>query len=208
MALGVNAPSVLEPSIKQYKTAIKEATPVGSFANNKWLSSCFGLCGEDNTAIQELSAQSLKTFFGPGRPYVQDQKDIYARLLDQWGGVPDHLVQNFSRYVDVPSPSGNGGSGLDLSGGSALAQKVWEEFDAATMAERGIIVAGDPEACIKAARLHEATGVDQLQFLMATETVPHKEVMKSIEMFGKHVIPAFRKDDRQGAPECPIDVNA
>ena len=32
--------------------------------------------------------------------------------------------------------------------------------------------------------------------------------MKSIEMFGKHVIPAFRKDDRQGAPECPIDVNA
>ena len=120
MALGVNAPSVLEPSIKQYKTAIKEATPVGSFTNNKWLSSCFGLCGEDNTAIQELSAQSLKTFFGPGRPYVQDQKDIYSRLLDQWGGVPDHLVQNFSRYVDVPSQSGNGGSGLDLSGGSAL----------------------------------------------------------------------------------------
>jgi hypothetical protein len=180
---------------------------VGAFANNKWLSSCFGLCGEDDTATKNLSAESLKTFFGPGRPYVQDQKDIYARLLDQWGGVPDHLAQNFSRYVDVPTQGGNGGSSLDLSGGSALAQKVWEEFDAGTMAERGIIVAGDPESCIKAARLHEATGVDQLQFLMATETIPHKKVMESIEMFGKYVIPEFRKSE-QGTPECPIDVNA
>ncbi len=73
------------------------------------------------------------------------------------------------------------------------------------MAERGIIVAGDPEACIKAARLHEATGVDELQFLMATETVGHKDVMKSIEMFGKYVIPEFRGGGAvQEAPECPL----
>jgi alkanesulfonate monooxygenase SsuD/methylene tetrahydromethanopterin reductase-like flavin-dependent oxidoreductase (luciferase family) len=211
MALGINAPSVLEPSIKQYKNDVKNATPVGSFINDKWLSTSFGLCGEDSAAIQELSAQSLKTFFGPGRPYVQDQKEVYARLLEQWGGVPDHLAQNFSRYVDVPdaAKSSNGGSALDLSGGNALAQKIWEQFDAATLAERGIIIAGDPEACIKAARLHEATGVDQLQLLMQTETISHKQVMSSIEMFGKHVIPAFKKDKSgQSAPACPIDVNA
>ena len=209
MALGVNAPSVLEPEIAKYKTTIKEADPVGAFVNNQWLSSCFGLCGEDGKATRELSAQSLKTFFGPGRPYVQDQKDIYARLLEQWGGVPEHLVQNFARYVDVKetSASANGGeaSSLDLSGGSALAQKIWEEFDADTMAERGIIVAGDPEACIKGAKLHEATGVDELQFLMATETVGHDEVMKSIEMFEKYVIPEFRHGDSgQETPECPL----
>ena len=209
MALGINAPSVLEPSIKQYKSDVQKSTPVGSFINNKWLSTSFGLCGEDSAAIQELSAQSLKTFFGPGRPYVQDQKEVYARLLEQWGGVPDHLAQNFSRYIDVPEPSQstNGGSGLDLSGGNALAQKIWEQFDAATLAERGIIIAGDPEACIKAAKLHEATGVDQLQLLMQTETIPHKQVMSSIEMFGKHVIPHFKKN-KDTAPTCPIDVNA
>ncbi|MCH7714114.1 MAG: LLM class flavin-dependent oxidoreductase [Chloroflexi bacterium] len=202
MALGVNAPSVLEPEIKAYRETIKNANPVGGMVNNQWLSSCFGLCGEDNRATQELCAQSLKTFFGPGRPYVQDQKDVYSKLLEQWGGVPDHLAQNFSRYIEVEKPdeaqSSNGGSGsnLDLSGGSALAQKIWEQFDAATMAERGIIVAGDPESCIAAAKLHEATGVDQLQFLMATETVDHAAVMKSIEMFGKHVIPEFKKADK------------
>ena len=73
-----------------------------------------------------------------------------------------------------------------------MAQKIWEEMDADTLAKRGVIVAGDPNSCIGAVKLHEATGVDQVQFLMATETVGHEQVMKSIEMFGKHVIPAFR----------------
>jgi hypothetical protein len=60
--------------------------------------------------------------------------------------------------------------------------------------ERGVIVAGDPEACIESLKLHEQVGVDQIQFLMATESVPHEKVMKSIELFGKHVIPAFKKE--------------
>ena len=193
MALGISAPSVLAPHISAYRENIKNATPVGNAVNNQWLSSVFGLCGVDNSSTRELCADSLKAFFGPGRPYVQDQKDVYARLLDQWGGVPEHLQQNFSRYIEVQPDAEAGEAGaVDLSGGTALAQKIWEEFDANTLAERGVIVAGDPESCIQAAKLHEATGVDQLQFLMATETVEHAKVMESIEMFGKHVLPAFK----------------
>ena len=193
MALGISAPSVLAPHISAYRENIKNATPVGNTVNNQWLSSVFGLCGADNSSTRELCADSLKAFFGPGRPYVQDQKDVYARLLDQWGGVPEHLQQNFSRYIEVQPDAESGEAGaVDLSGGTALAQKIWEEFDANTLADRGVIVAGDPESCIQAAKLHEATGVDQLQFLMATETVEHAKVMESIEMFGKHVLPAFK----------------
>ena len=127
MALGVNAPSVLQPHIEAYRETIKGAEPVGDIVNNKWLSSCFGYCGEDNSQARELSARSLKTFFGPGRPYVQDQKDIYARLLDQWGGVPEHLAENFARYVDVEAKiegvNGGTSAAFDLSGGSTVAQK-------------------------------------------------------------------------------------
>jgi len=207
MALGVNAPAILEPAIKKYKENVNNETPVGAVTNNQWLSSVFGLCGEDNKSTQELSAQSLKTFFGPGRPYVQDQKDVYEKLLDQWGGIPDHLISNFARYVNVEKAhqgsNGNSSVSFDLSGGG-LAQKIWEQFDSETMAERGVIVAGDPEACIKGARLHEATGVDELQFLMATETVDHAAVMKSIEMFGKYVIPEFRNGNDPKEPNCPL----
>ena len=207
MALGVNAPAILEPAIKKYKENVNNETPVGAVTNNQWLSSVFGLCGEDNKSTQELSAQSLKTFFGPGRPYVQDQKDVYEKLLDQWGGIPDHLISNFARYVNVEKAhqgsNGNSSVSFDLSGGG-LAQKIWEQFDSETMAKRGVIVAGDPEACIKGARLHEATGVDELQFLMATETVDHAAVMKSVEMFGKYVIPEFRNENDPKEPNCPL----
>ena len=35
---------------------------------------------------------------------------------------------------------------FDLSGGSALAQKIWEDMDADTLADRAVIIAGDPKA--------------------------------------------------------------
>ena len=193
MALGVSAPSVLEPHIKDYRETIKNSKPVGSFANNQWLSSCFGYCGEDNNSAQDLCSRSLKNFFGPGRPYVQDQTDVYQKLLQQWGGIPEHLVQNFSRYIDVKETSEGVATQFDLSGGTALAQKIWEEMDPQTLVDRGVIVAGDPQRCIDAIKIHESTGVDQIQFLMATETIDHAHVMKSIELFGKHVIPGFKK---------------
>ncbi|MFQ6027885.1 MAG: LLM class flavin-dependent oxidoreductase [Dehalococcoidia bacterium] len=198
MALGVSAPSVLEPHIQAYRETIEQAQPVGATVNNQWLSSIFGYCGEDNHEARELCASSLKNFFGPGRPYVQDQTDVYQRLLEQWGGIPEHLVQNFSRYIKVEGLNNGSATQFDLSGGSAIAHKIWEEMDSDTLADRGVIVAGDPESCINAIKLHEATGVDQVQFLMATETIDHAHVMQSIELFGKHVIPAFKKEKAAG----------
>ena len=204
MALGVSAPSVLEPHIRTYKQNVKNANPVGAFVNDRWLSSSFGYCGEDNHEARELCARSLKTFFGPDRPYLQDQKDLYQKLVEGWGGVPDHLKLNFARYIKEGENAETGESTetLDLSGGAALAQQAWKEMDGDTLADRGVTVSGDPESCIRAARLHEAAGVDQLQFLMATETVGHEKVMKSIEMFGKYVIPEFKKA-KQGATSKP-----
>ena len=189
MALGISAPSILEPHIKAYRENIKKANPVGQYVNNQWLSATMGYCDFDNQEARELCAQSLKTFFGPDKPYLQDQKDLYQKLVEQWGGVPNHLQQNFSRYIE----QADGEESVDLSGGASIAQQAWRELDADTLVERGVIVAGDPESCIKAVKLHEETGVDQLQFLMATETIPHEKVMKSIEMFGKHVIPEFKE---------------
>ena len=74
MALGINAPSVLEPYIKTYREEIKNAQPVGGAVNNQWLSSCFGFCGEDNKQAQELCAKSLKTFSVPEGPTCKTRK--------------------------------------------------------------------------------------------------------------------------------------
>src|SRR5678815_5129251 len=151
-----------------------------------------GLCDADNSAARELAAKSLRTFFGPDRPYLKDQTHLYEQLVESWGGVPDHLRANFSRYIKGDGPEG--APAVDLSGGSGqIASALWNQIDADTLVERGVLVARDPESCLRSIAIHEQAGVDELQFLMATETVPHDTVMTSIEMFGKHVIPELRK---------------
>lgn len=191
MALSVAAPSVLEAHIQEYKTNVKKAKPVGRAINDQWLSATVAYCDTDNQAGRELAAQSLKTFFGPDRPYLKDQVDVYEKLIESWGGVPEHLQANFARYIKDDT---NKDAGVDLSGGSGqIAQAIWNQFDANTLADRGVLVAGDPESCLNSIRIHASYGVDQLQFLMATETIPHDKVMSSIELFGKYVIPELKK---------------
>ena len=198
MALSVAAPSTLAEHIQEYKKNVRLAKPVGKTINDQWLSATMAYCDLDNKAGRELAAQSLKTFFGPDRPYLKDQVNVYERLVESWGGVPEHLQANFARYIKKENADGND-TGVDLSGGSAqIAQAVWNQFDADTLADRGVTVSGDPESCLKAIDIHAAIGVDQLQFLMATETIPHEKVMSSIELFGKYVIPELKKRANAG----------
>jgi alkanesulfonate monooxygenase SsuD/methylene tetrahydromethanopterin reductase-like flavin-dependent oxidoreductase (luciferase family) len=150
------------------------------------------VCGSDGKAARELAAKSLRTFFGPDRPYLKDQTHLYEQLVESWGGVPDHLRANFARYIK--GEAAEGAPPVDLSGGSGqIAAALWNQIDADTLTDRGVLVAGDPESCLRSIAIHEAAGVDELQFLMATESVPHETVMDSIEMFGKHVIPKLKK---------------
>ena len=181
MALSVASPSFLAPHIKAYKERVRQAKPVGKFINDQWLSATMAVCGSDGKAAREIAAKSLRTFFGPDRPYLKDQTHLYEQLVESWGGVPDHLRANFAPPVDL-----SGGSGQ-------IAAALWNQIDADTLTDRGVLVAGDPESCLRSIAIHEAAGVDELQFLMATESVPHETVMDSIEMFGKHVIPKLKK---------------
>ena len=95
LSFGSSAPDSLAPYVKKYKEDIKNAKPVGKEINNQWASSTLGVCLKDGQKARNMGAESLKNFFGPDRPYVQGQKDIYAQLLEKWGGVPDHLDRIF-----------------------------------------------------------------------------------------------------------------
>ena len=196
LAFGSSAPSSLEPFVRAYKERVKNANPVGAFINDQWASSTLGICLEDDAEAKQMGAQSLKNFFGPDRPYVQGQKDIYAQLLERWGGVPEHLQANFSRYVALEGETEAKENILDYSGGAAIANKIWDEMDADTLCDRAVVIAGNPDSCIEALKKHEATGIDQMMIMMQTETIPHEKVMESIELFGKYVIPEFNKTEK------------
>jgi alkanesulfonate monooxygenase SsuD/methylene tetrahydromethanopterin reductase-like flavin-dependent oxidoreductase (luciferase family) len=58
--------------------------------------------------------------------------------------------------------------------------------------DSGSSVVGDPDRCIEIAKRYEAAGCDLLLCLVNPYKIPHDKVMRSIDLFGKYVIPAFK----------------
>jgi alkanesulfonate monooxygenase SsuD/methylene tetrahydromethanopterin reductase-like flavin-dependent oxidoreductase (luciferase family) len=52
------------------------------------------------------------------------------------------------------------------------------------------IVLGSPDDCIEQIERFQAAGIDEM--ILRLDTVPHASLMKSIELFGKYVIPHFK----------------
>ena len=54
-------------------------------------------------------------------------------------------------------------------------------------------VAGDPDEVIEHCKAYEAAGADLLLCLVNPYKIPHEQVMQTIELMGKHVIPEFQR---------------
>ena len=190
------ATAVLAEHVKVYRDALANANPVGAFVNEFWGNNVHAYCGPDNDEARELAALSMKTFFGPDKPYIAGRINAYEELLEAWGGVPDHLQADFGRWLrqsDDAHRAQAEQSGISLDAGPGAARAAIAQLDANTLADRGVIIAGDPDSCARAVQMYEDIGVDQVMMIMQTETIPHEKVMGSIDLFGKEVIPRFRQ---------------
>ena len=190
------AVDILAEHVKVYRDAIKDADPVGAFVNDFWGNNVHSFCGKDDQEAKELAAESMKTFFGPDKPYIQGRIGAYEELLEAWGGIPEHLQADFGRWLrqsDEAHQTQAAEAGISLDAGPGAARAAIAQLDAGTLSDRGVIIAGNPESCIKTVKMYEDIGVDQCMLIMQTETIPHERVMESIELFGKEVIPAFEK---------------
>jgi alkanesulfonate monooxygenase SsuD/methylene tetrahydromethanopterin reductase-like flavin-dependent oxidoreductase (luciferase family) len=59
------------------------------------------------------------------------------------------------------------------------------------LVEAGACVLGTPADCIETCRRYEEAGVDLLLCLVNPYKIPHEQVMQTIELMGKHVLPEF-----------------
>lgn len=67
------------------------------------------------------------------------------------------------------------------------------EFDITQFDKEDMVIVGTPDECLEKLIRYEEAGVDQLLCYLNFGYLPHEAVMKSIELLGKHVIPALRK---------------
>ena len=169
-------PERVESYIQSYKEAIatKEARPVGKFINDHVVGSTIAFCDENNERAK------LK-----GAEYVAEQiTQIRIRNQRDWGEVPASQVPpeylyhfNRAQHDPVMRPDATPESVLE-TGGYCL---------------------GNPDACIEFAERFEALGIEELMLAFEVGKITHQDVMNSLSLFGKYVIPHFREKEAKVA---------
>ncbi len=165
-AVGV-PPEDLIPRVEAFRKGQAECTkPKGAFRNEQVVTFTMAHCAASNEEAFAEAEESMIWYPKHGARIIGETAD-YARQFSQDLGTY-HYTADAKQTVESGA--------LD-----ALT------FD--YIKESGAAMVGDPDRCIEIARRYEAAGCDLLFCLLNPYKIPHEQVMKSIEMLGKYVIP-------------------
>ena len=164
--------------IETYYRAVKNATPAGHFINKQVVASTIGFCGENDAEARQKGAEVAGWYLEQSR----------KRFILEWSGVDPNLVpEDYQFYLQ-------GGA---RSGPSQDPQQQAPPTPDQLLDGGGYCV-GDPDACIQVIEEFESMGVDEIMPIFQAGRASHEEVMNSIRLFGRYVIPHFReKENRQ-----------
>jgi alkanesulfonate monooxygenase SsuD/methylene tetrahydromethanopterin reductase-like flavin-dependent oxidoreductase (luciferase family) len=171
----VGAPGELENRIKLYRDEIRDpAEQVGEFKNEHVGAFTIAYCHENDQKAREVGGPA-------GLWYFETIKKLYA---SNWEGKAEDEIPPSYRYHALHRTTG---------------ERVFAQGpgDYGPLIDNGSFCVGNPDNCIKAIEMYEAAGVDQVLLLFQAARVPHDEIMNSIRLFGKYVIPHFQEKDKR-----------
>ena len=154
--------------LERYRTGLARANPVGKFVNGRSATLALTHCAETNDEAESDAGDACLW-------YIEGISKS-AQGLVQW---MDELKEDLGDY----------GYRRDYM---KLAQQNLEQRTFARLRGSKSVLVGNPDEIIEVAKAYEATGVDLLLCLVQMKDIPHHKVLKSIELMGKHVLPAFR----------------
>ena len=67
------------------------------------------------------------------------------------------------------------------------------------LVQSGRYCIGDPDDCIRYLDQYQPTGVDEMMPLFQVGPITHQEVMETLRLFGRHVIPHFQEEAKKQA---------
>ena len=162
--------------INTYYKAIENPDPAGDFINKQVVASSIGFCGENDNRARQKGAEVAGW-------YLEQSK---KRFTLEWSGVDPALVpSDYQFYVQ-------GGA----RGASQDPQQQAPPTPDQLLAGGGYCV-GDPDACIRVIEDFESMGVDEIMPIFQAGHATHEEVMTSIRLFGRYVIPHFREKEKR-----------
>jgi len=160
--IGVS-PDELAGRIALYRAGLKEAKPVGKFVNDRAATFTMVHCAETDDEARRNAAESVMWYF---RRSIELIGSVAA-----WQEGRDLGSYDYTRMLRE----------LNLSD---VTFPLLHDMDA--------VIVGDPETCIRKVKRYREAGCDQLLCLMQPYNIQPDAVTRSIELFGRYVIPAFR----------------
>jgi len=160
-------PEELKPKVEEYRRGLAECKePVGAFINDRAATFTMVHCADDNERAFTEAAESMEWYPAAGARAIASVAD--------WMKGKD--LGTYSYAADIAKMR-------DAGGLEALT------FD--YIRDSGAAMVGDPKRCIEIGERYRASGCDMLFCLVNPYKIPHKAVMRSIELLGEHVIPAL-----------------
>jgi alkanesulfonate monooxygenase SsuD/methylene tetrahydromethanopterin reductase-like flavin-dependent oxidoreductase (luciferase family) len=158
-----------EKLIGIYKKAIKGAKPVGKFVHNQVAGNTVAFCTENRRKAQERGAELIDWYRAQQRI-----RDSYVWQGFDPAKVPEDYKWHYQRSIVDPVRR-------DETPSLQLIQ------------QGGRFCIGDPDDCIRYIEQYEAMGVDEIMPLFQIGPVTHQEVMNSLRLVGKYVVPHFKE---------------
>ena len=172
--------------LELYQKIQKAAKPNVILVNNHNALMTAGFCHEDPKMIEGRGTELVG--------WYMDQQRDRARLV--WQGVdPATVPPDYQGYYERD---------MKLAAGPHPGDATASEI-----VKRGTsFCVGTPDQCIEFFERYEAMGVEQVFLLSAIGPASNEEVMNTLTMFGKYVIPHFRaKEKAQSTSEIPSAAN-
>jgi len=165
------SPEELGNRVNMYREAIKTANPPGAFVNNKAGAFSMVHCADTDKQAREEANRSfmsyVRTTLQVTTPVLEARKS--GRTLEEITADPNREIKEYE--------------GLDP-----------RKVDLPFLIDGGMCVVGNPDTCIQQIeRIQRAANLDLFLCMMQFWDIPHEKTMHAIDLFGKYVIPYFKK---------------
>jgi len=167
LGFGISEPGVLDHLVGVYKKAIKDCEPVGSFVNDRTAAATVCVCAPTREEALELGKEAIDFTTRKG-----------AELFTPFA---NREVKGYEYYKKMAEAA------------VALGDYRLSNAELNKRIEAGAVMVGDPEDCLKVAKMYESAGIDLLLMLVQVAALPHEKVMQTIDLIGKHVMPKLSK---------------
>jgi alkanesulfonate monooxygenase SsuD/methylene tetrahydromethanopterin reductase-like flavin-dependent oxidoreductase (luciferase family) len=158
--------------MKLYRQGLERCTPAGAFVNDQVGVFTIAHCAETTAGAVHNGAVDATMWYVT---YVMRAlASVPAEMAGRVGGVAPY--QDVARHFPL------------FERYEKCGRVSFEEID-----ERDMVIVGDPDKCIEKLKRYEQAGADHVLCLMQVGRLEHREVMKSVELFGKYVIPEFTR---------------